>query len=463
MKRSFLAVLTALLLLALPAWATAADYVVLAPESAGRTANRVCFRRLAAEAEGIETAALYSHIGGALLTMAPERAEALRADRPDLTVVPADIRLEAATLGGGTPVQGKAIQTPWHVRWAQDAGLTDGLSAGDWEGVLVAVFDTGLDSHADLEGRILWDRAYNAFTRESGEAAVDDEKGHGTWVAGVIAGAETGLVPSADVIPFKVADRKGELFLEELTDGFDRLVELKERHFDDRRILLNLSFASDTTSYYQTEWAEYFHGIFDRCSDRGILFFAAAGNDNVRIDNSGAYVYPPSLSDRVFVSVAATDSAGLRASFSNYGPAFVEVGAPGESITTTDFNGGDYTTVDGTSFACPVATAVAAAAWARFPDLEVWQVRNLLINAVEDPRWLAENPSGGGPLPIIAGDAMRPARVTDSAFAAEARGDTPRAIDIAPEDGGGGCSVSSIPAAQLLLLLPLLLSVRRRR
>ena len=67
----------------------------------------------------------------------------------------------------------------------------------------------------------------------------------------------------------------------------------------------------------------------------------------------------------------------LVASFSNYGKKSVDVFAPGVEIYSTTPNN-EYENLQGTSFACPIASGVAALIWSYFPDLTTDQVKNII-------------------------------------------------------------------------------------
>merc|ERR1719517_55848 len=84
-------------------------------------------------------------------------------------------------------------------------------------------------------------------------------------------------------------------------------------------------------------------------ADSGVLVFAAAGNGG-----NSAYLYPASYP--AVISIAATNSSDLRASFSQYNDE-VDLAAPGVGVLSTEGEG--YGTLSGTSMACPHASGVA--------------------------------------------------------------------------------------------------------
>jgi hypothetical protein len=101
----------------------------------------------------------------------------------------------------------------------------------------------------------------------------------------------------------------------------------------------------------------------------------AAGNSNVVLSGN--------RDDNVLV-VGATDQNDARASFSNYG-SLVDVMAPGVSIRTTS-NAGDtsYSSVSGTSFACPITAGLCGLIWSRNPTLTPAEVEAIIRSTSQD-------------------------------------------------------------------------------
>ena len=125
---------------------------------------------------------------------------------------------------------------------------------------------------------------------------------------------------------------------------------------------------------------------------------AAAGNggsDGVGDNNDSAPTYPASYPNANVISVAAITRTGGRASFSNYGAASVDLGAPGASIiSTTAYNG--YSTYSGTSMATPHVAGAAALYASVKPGSSAATIKAaLLASAVATPSMTGRTVTGG--------------------------------------------------------------------
>jgi subtilase family protein/S-layer family protein/fervidolysin-like protein len=178
-------------------------------------------------------------------------------------------------------------------------------------GVIVAVLDTGLDlNHPEFAGRIVPGVNY----AQPG-ASPQDDNGHGTHIAGIIAGAGNngiggaGLAWRASILPIKVADSGGNLTSEAWINGIAYAVQHRAQ-------VINMSFGG--TTYSGSEQA----AITDAWR-AGLVVVGSAGNSG---DGGNPVEYPASY-DNV-VSVAAIGSDNFRAYYSEYNR-FVDVTAPG--------------------------------------------------------------------------------------------------------------------------------------
>ncbi|MBX3323033.1 MAG: S8 family serine peptidase [Phycisphaeraceae bacterium] len=121
---------------------------------------------------------------------------------------------------------------------------------------------------------------------------------------------------------------------------------------------------------------------FNNTRAAGVLHFAAAGNDG-----TSTVSFPANLAS--LNAVAALASTGDRASFSTYGNGLF-ISAPGAAVLTTDRTGsagyasGDWTTIDGTSFASPYAAGVAALVLSANPALTPAEVEAILAQTAVD-------------------------------------------------------------------------------
>ncbi len=204
-------------------------------------------------------------------------------------------------------------------------------------GVVVAVLDTGATfTHPDLQGHYL--TGYNAIDSMSlpwdvADGSTNNEVGHGTMVAGVIAR----LAPQAFIMPIRVLNGDGTGTLLALVKGIHYANTHGAR-------ILNMSFNCTTQSGSLND-------ALDEAETLGILVVAAAGNSNLP---NGVL---PAVSHGS-LAVGAVEADNTKSPYSNYG-SFVRVVAPGSFIRSTFVDGG-YATWSGTSYSTPFVAAEAA-------------------------------------------------------------------------------------------------------
>jgi subtilisin family serine protease len=234
-------------------------------------------------------------------------------------------------------------------------------------GVNVAVLDTGIGPHPDLE------LAGGAFFIETN---YDDGNGHGTHVAGTIAalGNGSGVIgaaPAANLYAVKVLNSSGSGSLSTVISGIQWAANTRtdqDLENDIHIINMSLGASSGSTSLEAACNAAY---------NAGILLVAAAGNSGTPSGKGDSVGYPAKYAS--VIAVAATDENNLRATFSSTGPA-VEIAAPGTRILSTYLKGG-YATLSGTSMASPHVAGVAALMKAANPALTNVQIRDYLTQS----------------------------------------------------------------------------------
>ena len=239
--------------------------------------------------------------------------------------------------------------------------------------ITVAVIDTGVDlDHPDLQANLISGKSF-----VSGTSSADDDYGHGTHVAGIIAGVNNnggiiGVAPKANIMPIKVLDEDGNGSIYDLVEGLEWATEHQAQ-------VINISLGSISNSATLKEAVDYAY-------NQGVLLVAAAGNcgDSSYYLNGCYYqdqpLYPGAY-DNV-IAVAATDTNDNQSSFSNQG-SYIEIAAPGSNIFSTYLAGG-YATMSGTSMATPHVAGLAALIWSQNPDWTNQQVRSQINNTAED-------------------------------------------------------------------------------
>jgi subtilisin family serine protease len=227
--------------------------------------------------------------------------------------------------------------------------------------IVVAVLDTGVDrNHPDLQGAFVdgWD-AVNE------DADANDDHGHGTLVAGVIAArADNGIggvgaCSQCSLMPVKVIGGNGSGNAVDIAEGIVWATDHGAR-------VINMSFVM--SGHDDGVAAAVAHA-----RAKGVLVVAAAGN------NGSADVTFPANQPGV-VSVTGTDAADVRYEWASYG-SWVTLAAPGCSQSTQA--GGGYGDFCGTSSAAAFASGIAALARSAARDAAVEQVVGALsANAV---------------------------------------------------------------------------------
>ncbi|MEZ5184682.1 MAG: S8 family serine peptidase [Candidatus Nanopelagicales bacterium] len=274
-------------------------------------------------------------------------------------------------------------------------------------GVTVAVLDTGVKaSHPDLSGRVA--RGFNAITNKRG--ARKDNNGHGTFLAGMIAGKVNGvgiegLAPNARILPVKVLDSEGVGDSDDIARGIIWAV-------DNGADVINMSFGADSSNRVEAEAIDYARGA-------GVTLVAAGGNLGVRMEMYPA-AYPGVL------GVAATDFNNERASFSNKGP-HIDVAAPGQGILST-FNSRPYTWTSGTSMSTAYVSAVAALAMSYSPGAGGEPLQQQIMATARDIGPAGSDAEFGAGL-------VDPAALLEQEGAGRAPG---MPVDIAARGTGGG-------------------------
>lgn len=218
---------------------------------------------------------------------------------------------------------------------AGDSKYTYPDAAG--EGVTAYVIDTGVRiSHKDFEGR-----AAHGFDAIDNDNTADDGNGHGTHVAGTIAGAAHGVAKKAKIVAVRVLDDNGSGTTEQVVAGIDWVTQ---NHQGPSVANMSLGGGAD----------EALDEAVRKAIAAGVTFAVAAGNDSADAGQGS----PARVQEALTVASSTKDDA--QSDFSNFG-AVVDIYAPGSDITSA-WNDSDEGTkvLSGTSMATPHVVGAAA-------------------------------------------------------------------------------------------------------
>jgi subtilisin family serine protease len=263
-------------------------------------------------------------------------------------------------------------------------------TAGDPH-VVVGVIDTGVAVVPDLEGKLdsLWNVDGTTITQvfES-----NDEFGHGTAVASLIAGNSgdgiglAGFGGETHVIGVRATNEEGVYTDPAVALGLTKLVSLGAR-------IVNMSLGGRVPS--DPILVDAIH----LAAANNVLLIASAGNDGGYVGWPAADLQPSGGGRSYGLAVGAIDVDGRRASFSDWGKHLslvapgtyrgnhvgVLVALPSASalekmgfVTWADAGGAHFGYIPGTSFAAPQVAGVAALIWAARPDLRNYEVADIL-------------------------------------------------------------------------------------
>jgi serine protease AprX len=194
------------------------------------------------------------------------------------------------------------------------------------QGITVAVVDTGIAEVPDLAGRIVQVNeglgAPRLCKNLSGELDCDDAYGHGTFVAGVIAGNGAssggrwkGVAPAARVLSVKIAGANGAADVSNVLAAIQWVVSFKDVY---GIRVLNLSLGTDSTQTYRTDPFNY---AVQRAWDAGIAVVVSAGNRG-----PDPWTISKPADDPWVITVGATDDRGTRTLSDDYLPEFTARG-----------------------------------------------------------------------------------------------------------------------------------------
>jgi len=275
----------------------------------------------------------------------------------------------------------------------QESGLTG-------KDVTIAVLDTGIYPHEDLEGRII---GFRDFINNRTDAY--DDNGHGTHCAGDAAGNGAssggmykGPAPEANLVGVKVLDKMGSGSLSTVISGVEWCIQ-NQSQFNIK--VLSLSLGSDAQ---QSAKDDPVVKAVERAWDNGMVVCVAAGNSGP----GSSTIASPGISPKVITVGAADDKNSVDrsndtvADFSSRGPTIdgltkpdlvtpgvniISLRSPGSFLDKTNASARvdiDYFSLSGTSMATPICAGVVAQMLQDNPNQSPDDVKRHLLNACED-------------------------------------------------------------------------------
>lgn len=283
-------------------------------------------------------------------------------------VVPASVAQQLSDTSGvssypDTPVSAVAEQTPvpsWGLDRvdALDTPLDDKYSwTNSGTGSIVYVIDTGVYSgHSDFTGRIV-----SGYTAIADGRGTEDCHGHGTHVAGTVAGRNYGVAKTSTVVAVRVLDCTGSGYSSGVVAGINWVTA----NHPGGPAVINMSLGGGANSAIDS--------AVNDAVNAGIVVVVAAGNSA-----ADACSYSPARVPAA-ITIGATDIRDARASYSNFGSC-VDMWAPGTQITSAWISGSSATnTISGTSMASPHVAGLAARVLSMNPSLTPADVNTRLV------------------------------------------------------------------------------------
>ncbi|RAM38369.1 S8 family serine peptidase [Arthrobacter globiformis] len=240
-------------------------------------------------------------------------------------------------------------------------------------GIKVAVLDSGVATdNPDINPKVVLRANF------SGATSNEDNYGHGTHVAGIVAATHNnegvaGVCPGCTILAGKVLNDSGVGSSSGLANGINWAVNNGAK-------VINMSIGVRASRTLET--------AVNNAWSKGVVLVAAAGNGG-----NQTKIYPGAYPN--VIAVAATDNRDVKASFSTYGASWVDIAAPGVNVYSTFPNhkfvigtqnnrSFGYDVGNGTSMSAPIVAATAALAWSSHPGATNTSVRAKVESSAED-------------------------------------------------------------------------------
>ena len=270
------------------------------------------------------------------------------------------------------------------------------------KGIGVCILDTGIYEHIDFTGRIWTFYDFLDFKRRP-----YDDNGHGTHVAGIIAGESkdrfygrmniNGIAKGSQLVVLKVLNAKGIGIEDKVIDGIKWIIDNYEKY---NIKIVNISFGTIHNNCSEMRLIKYVEILWQL----GLVVVAAAGNNGPDIGS----ITVPGVSKKIITVGVVEDGKKVNvngrytSNYSGRGPTCECIQKPdliayGNNIVSCNNNYKlkKYTVKSGTSMATPVVTGCAALLLSKYPELKNIDVKRKMIESCKDVN-LPANIQGAG-------------------------------------------------------------------
>ncbi|MBN2105525.1 S8 family serine peptidase [bacterium] len=252
--------------------------------------------------------------------------------------------------------------------------------------ILVGIIDTGIDyTHPALGGGFgSGYKVMGGYDIYNHDADPMDDNGHGTHVAGIVAGNSDrvrGVAPDARLMSFKVLNQNGSGWMSDVLRGIELAVDPDDDPFTDDGVdVINMSLGHASRNPEDPDCQ-----AVNTAVQAGVVCVVAAGNEGF---DGYETIGSPALANSA-VTVGAVDKEKRLAEFSSMGPAGVnemikpDLVAPGVDIYSSELGWSTFTHT-GTSMAAPHVAGMAALLCEKYPQATPEQIKGLLCGSAED-------------------------------------------------------------------------------
>lgn len=306
--------------------------------------------------------------------------------RPDIKYAGPDYVITMYAAADDVPT----INSQWAVDRIQLPEASEIASGNDV--VIVGVIDSGIDgNHPYLANSILdisYHRDYSTGS-VSNVSVLEDSDGHGTAVAGIIVAVEyngtdiVGTRRNIKLVSLKVFDSNRQALASSVAQAI-------EYAYSRGIPILNFSGGFYGSVDPESNFDQALYEVIDSYTG---LFICASGNNGWNNDLHA--VFPANYHLDNLIAVGASTSDDHAWGYSNFGEITVDLFAPGEGVLTCYPDGRcgncdptvcpapGYHYVDGTSFAAPFVTGVAALILTTYPDMPAAQIKDRIMISVD--------------------------------------------------------------------------------